>query len=767
MSTIIDKPRRDPRADPDARIARAWRGLTLESWLLLGCGLLVLAGALPALDRAGEGELALAAVLAACLHRRRARRDARASRAAQDERLRVLRLLEDIADSSPDALYARDATGRCLFVNRSACEALGRPAAELVGRLPHELLGREEADEVIRSDREVMARAGVVAGDLTVARPDGPRTWSFTKSVLRDSEGRAAGVCGTWRDVTELRRGEAERRQWAMAFESTRDGVMITDTANRILAVNRAFTQITGFAREEAVGRTPLMLRSGRHEAGFYRDLWRTLRQSGHWQGEILNRRRDGEVYPQLLSVSAVRDEGGTVVNYVGVFTDVSRIRQSEARLDQLTHYDTLTNLPNRCLAQAAVERSVAQVARHGGAVAVLWIDLDDFKTVNDSLGHPVGDELLVSVANRLALRLRDRDTLARLGGDEFLVVVDDLADSADAATIARDLLVAIAAPLPLAGGREAYVTASIGISMYPADGSASAVELMRDADAAMYRAKGQGRNRFCFYTADLNAEAVAKLELEAGLCRALARGELALHYQPQVSAVDGALAGVEALLRWSRDGVLVPPGQFIPVAERSSLILDIGAWVIDRACAQVRAWLDAGLAAPRVAVNVAARQISAGDLDVVIARALARHAVPGRYLEVELTESMVIEQPEGVIALLRRVRSLGVRLSLDDFGTGYCSLGYLQRLPLDALKIDQSFVRAMGAEPDGTVIVDAVIALAHGLDLRVVAEGVETDAQRDRLVARGCDELQGYRFARPMPAEAMAAWLAPLAQAA
>jgi EAL domain-containing protein (putative c-di-GMP-specific phosphodiesterase class I) len=286
-------------------------------------------------------------------------------------------------------------------------------------------------------------------------------------------------------------------------------------------------------------------------------------------------------------------------------------------------------------------------------------------------------------------------------------------------------------------------------------------MEMMRDADTAMYRAKEQGRNRFCFYTADLNASAIARLEIEGALCQALAREELLLHYQPKVDSASGDVAGVEALVRWKHQGKLVPPGQFIPVAEQSSLILDIGAWVIDKACAQARAWRDAGVQAPRIAVNVAARQFAAGDLDVVLTRALARHDVPASCLEVELTESILMDQPEKVTQLLERIRRLGVKLSLDDFGTGYSNLGYLQQFPLDFLKIDQSFVRAMGCEPDGAVIVDAIINLAHRLGLRVIAEGVETEAQRDSLRARGCDEMQGYLFSRPLDADGLCAWLA------
>jgi diguanylate cyclase (GGDEF)-like protein/PAS domain S-box-containing protein len=554
--------------------------------------------------------------------------------------------------------------------------------------------------------------------------------------------------------VTERRQQDERQRQWAKAFEATRDGVMIADARGRILTVNRAFSEITGYRPEEAIGQGPGLLRSGRHDSRFYRELWRTLNGAGHWGGEIWNRRKNGEVYPEWLTISAVHDEAGQVVNYVGVFTDMSRAKRDEAELQRLAHCDLLTELPNRRQLHACLAQALAHAQRHGGLTAVLSIDLDGFKTVNDSLGHPVGDELLIRIAERLKGRVRAEDTLGRLGGDEFLVILESLASPDDAATLAQDLLAQIAEPVALSGGREAYVTASIGICVLPDGQAGNATEMLRDADAALYRAKEQGRNRFCFFTQELNAQAVSKLETEAALSRALQRDELLLHYQPKVDAKSGRVSGAEALLRWRRQGKLVPPGRFIALAERSSLILDIGAWVIDRACRQVRDWSDRGLAVPRIAVNVGARQFAAGDLDRVVREALQRHGVPARLLELELTESMLIDDPQAAVAMLTRLKGIGVTLSLDDFGTGYSSLGYLRQFPIDALKIDKCFVDEIEAGPDGGAIVDAVIALAHRLDLAVVAEGVETPQQRAYLERQGCDQLQGYLVGRPMPAE-------------
>ena len=675
--------------------------------------------------------------------------------AEQDEKLQALQLLEAITNGSTDAIYAKDAQGRYIFVNGEVCRALGRSAGQLLGHDASGFFPPAEAQRMQAAAREVLSTGNVLRTESTVTTLHGQRVYLDTLGPLHDSQGRITGTFGVGRDITERKHEEDRHRQWATAFESTRDGVMIVDTGLHIQAVNRAFTDITGYAREEVVGHKPIVLKSGRHDDAFYRGMWRSLREQGHWQGEIWNRRRNGEIYPEWLTISAVHDDAQHVTHYVGVFTDITRIKRDEAELERLAHYDLLTDLPNRRLLQARLGQAIAHAQRHATQVAVLYIDLDGFKTVNDSLGHPVGDELLIQVAERLKQRLRKEDTLGRLGGDEFLVVMDSLRDPSEAAVLARDLLLTIAEPVPLSGGRDAYVTASIGISMHPDDGCTNAVEMLRNADAAMYRAKDQGRNRFCFYTADLHVEASERLQLEAALSRAIERDELVLHFQPRIEALGERLASVEALLRWNRVGHgLVPPGGFIPAAERSGLILSLGNWVIDQACRQMRVWREQGADIPCVAVNVAARQFAVGNLDVVVRQALRKHDIPPGCLELELTESMLMENPATTAALLRRLKAIGVKLSLDDFGTGYSSLGYLQRFPIDTLKIDKSFVNDIGHGPDGSAIVDAVIALAHRLHLRVVAEGVETAEQCAYLRQQGCDELQGYYFSPPVPPE-------------
>ncbi len=444
-----------------------------------------------------------------------------------------------------------------------------------------------------------------------------------------------------------------------------------------------------------------------------------------------------------------------------GIASDVTKRRQAEENVERLSHYDSLTGLPNRLLFMSLLELALERAARHGEALALLMLDIDHFKDINDSLGHPAGDELLRKVAERVWQRLRGEDTLARLGGDEFVILLERLADPEETAVLASDILASLSQPFLLDSGHRVYVGGSIGISLYPGD-AGSATELMRNIDTAMYRAKENGRNRFSFYTGNMNADALARLELEAALRGAIERRELVLHYQAKVDLRHGAIAGAEALLRWRREEHgLVPPLRFIPLAEKSDLIIAIGGWVIDEACRQIREWRDAGLDGIKIAVNVSARQFRAGDMENVVARALSRHGVEAERLELELTESMLMERPEETVLMLQRLKQTGVKLSLDDFGTGYSSLAYLSRFPIDTLKIDQSFVKNVLTEATSATIASSIIGLAHRMNLDVVAEGVETEAQMDYLRTHHCDVMQGYYFSKPVPADDFARLLA------
>ncbi len=560
--------------------------------------------------------------------------------------------------------------------------------------------------------------------------------------------------------VQKLRAAEA-LQQAAAFFEATRDGVVITDLAPRIVAVNRAFSEITGYPEEEAIGRNPSLLKSGRQDEAFYQALWASVTETGHWQGEVWNRRKSGEIYPEWLSIGAVPDENGLPRNYVGVFTDISQIRRSEEQLEHLAHYDPLTSLPNRLLMQSRLQHVLDRADRHGHQVAVLYLDLDRFKNINDSLGHPVGDELLAMLAQRLSSRLREEDTLARLGGDEFLLVLDEVPSPDRAAAVAQALIDELATAFVLPSGHELFMGVSIGISIYPADAH-SVTELVQHSDMAMYLAKQSGRNTYRFHNEALSAAASERLALETRLRRALAAGEFLLHYQPLIDAYSGEPAGVEALVRWQPPGeALVPPGRFIPIAEDTGLIVPLGEWVLRTACAQGRAWLDAGMPKRVMAVNLSVRQFQSGNLVELVGQVLADTGLPPECLELELTESMFMDHAEQAIATLHALKALGVRLAIDDFGTGYSSLAYLKRFPIDKLKIDQSFVRGLADDANDREIAATVIAMARVFKLEVLAEGVETAEQLAILRQHGCDFYQGYYFHRPAPMPQIEAWLA------
>ncbi len=523
--------------------------------------------------------------------------------------------------------------------------------------------------------------------------------------------------------VTKVRDHEA-LSQAATALAATRDGVVITDLTPRIVAINSAYAHITGYSEAELLGNNPSMLHSGRQDRAFYQALWKSIEETGHWQGEIWNRRKNGEIYPQLLSISLVRDEWGEPRNYVGVCTDMSHIKASEARLEHLAHYDPLTDLPNRLLVQSRLQNAIDRAERHGYRVAVLYLDLDNFKNVNDSLGHPAGDALLVQLAHRLGERLREEDTLARLGGDEFLLVLEFVALPEHAATVAHSLIDTLREPFLLENGHEVFIGLSIGISLYP-DDAGNVTELIQHADAAMYLAKQQGRNTYRFHTVALTQAATERLFLETRLRQALERNEFLLHYQPLIDAASGRAQGVEALVRWQPAGEEpVAPIRFIPVAEETGLIVPLGAWVLRRACAQAQAWREAGLDLQTIAVNLSARQFQALDLVEVVRDSLAASGLPAHCLELELTESMLMTHAERSIAMLTALKDLGVGLVIDDFGTGYSSLAYLKRFPIDKLKIDQSFVRGLADSAGDREIAATIIAMARNLHLAVLAEG-------------------------------------------
>jgi diguanylate cyclase (GGDEF)-like protein/PAS domain S-box-containing protein len=551
----------------------------------------------------------------------------------------------------------------------------------------------------------------------------------------------------------DLVRGtEGHLRLTATMFENSLEGITVTDAEGTILTVNPTFCAITGYSREELVGENPRLLKSGRHDKGFYEGIFATIRTDGFWRGEIWNRRKSGAIYPEWMTISVVRDAQGAVANYIGVFIDISRAKESEDQLFHLAHHDPLTDLPNRLLLLSRVHHAMSRALRDGSKGALLFLDLDHFKNVNDSLGHSAGDELLQEVARRYGRRLRDTDTLCRMGGDEFIVLLEGLQAAEHAADVARSLIEELKAPIKLSGGQDLFIGTSIGIAIFPDDGS-DADKVLSCADAAMYQAKKGGRNTFRFYTEALTRAANTRVAMEAALRHGLERREFLLHYQPLVAMETLRVIGVEALVRWQHpDMGLVFPGQFIALAEETALILPLGDFVLRTACAQMKRWLEAGAGLETMAVNLSAHQFRQPDIADAVERILAETGLPAAYLELEITESALMDFGEVAEKKLQTLKALGVRLAIDDFGTGYSSLAYLKRFPIDKIKVDQSFVRDIPHDQADMEIVAAVVAMAKNLKLTVLAEGVETEAQLTFLRRLQCDAAQGYLFSRPLP---------------
>lgn len=561
-------------------------------------------------------------------------------------------------------------------------------------------------------------------------------------------------------ELEEHKRTEERLRQYAKVFEKTADGVIILDKDARVVAVNRSFTEVAGYAEDETFGKNPRFLQSTRHDPAFFKAMWTSILDTDHWQGEIWNRRKSGETYPAWLTISVIKDEQGQISNYIGVYSEINVLKKAHARLQHMAHHDALTGLPNRVLLGDRIEHALERARRERNAMALLFVDLDRFKYVNDTLGHQAGDQLLLKVSERLVASVRASDTVTRLGGDEFVVLLEDIEDpQKECAAVAEKVLDTLRLPITV-NNQPLFIGASVGISTFPADGN-DVDTLLKHADAAMYHAKAAGRNAYRFYTAELTKRAHEHLMLEHDLRLALNQGELELYYQPQIVLQTGQVIGAEALIRWRHPRLgLVTPASFIPYAEDTGLIEPIGAWVLQSACAQSAAWQAAGLPRLRVAVNLSAYHLDRDNLVDTITTALQETEAEPSCLELEITEGFFIKEPGKAIEVLHALKALGLTLAIDDFGTGYSSLAYLKRLPIDKLKIDGSFLSDLPHDKDDAGIVRSVIALAHGLRLSVTAEGVETRAQLNFLRLHECDDAQGHLISVPLPADEFQRWL-------
>lgn len=555
----------------------------------------------------------------------------------------------------------------------------------------------------------------------------------------------------------EHKRFDEKLRLGESVFENSEEAIVVTDSGNRIISVNPSFAKITGYTQEEVMGKDPKAMSSGRHDREFYLEMWDSINNTGHWHGEIWDKRRNGEIYPKWLSISTVKDEKGGVANYIGMFADITERKKAEEKLDYMAHFDPLTGLPNRLLLKDRTEQAIAASNRSRNKAGILFLDLDNFKNINDSFGHSLGDILLHSVSERLKDVLRDSDTIARVGGDEFIVLLSGIEGSNDAARVVRKITESMREPFAVKY-HILNITTSIGISIYPDDGT-DYDTLIKNADTAMYRAKEVGRDTYQFFTQEMNDRVLERMSMENSLRQAIKMEEFILHYQPQVDIGTGSITGIEALIRWQHpENGLVPPGSFIHIAEDSGLIVPIGEWVLRTACRQNRDWQKAGLPAVPMAVNLAAIQFRQENLLDIVKKAVKDADINPQYVELEITERAVMSNVEDAIAVMQEMKAMGLKLTIDDFGTGYSSLSYLKRFPIDKLKIDQSFVRDITTDPNDAAITLAIISMSHSLGLRVIAEGVETPEQLAFLREHGCDEIQGYYFSKPLPADEFAA---------
>ncbi len=579
-----------------------------------------------------------------------------------------------------------------------------------------------------------------------------------TETIARiDSDAaRSLDASTTFIDVT----CDAQLRVWLTLSEHCNEGIMICDPYKRILYVNAAFERVTGFSASEAIGYTPAILKSGEQDAAFYASMWSDIFTKGYWRGEICNRRKNGDLYSEWLTLAAVRNADNEIIHYVAVFSDLTQRKRTEETVRHLVSHDPLTQLPNRHSLTDRLAGMIDDAAANDSRVALMLLDLDQFKTINDSLGHESGDLLLRSIGERLKRSVRSADVVARLGGDEFAIALPNVSDASAADRIARKVLAQIALPLTI-DNRELELSACIGVCLYP-DDAQDASGLIRNADTAMYRAKRRGRGSRTFYTSAMSREARERLDLESALLRAIRYKQFVLHYQPQIDLRTGEILSVEALIRWKRPGVgLVMPGDFITLAEERGLIAEIGDWVLEEAAVQSVLWDRAGLPPFGIAVNVSASQFHGNDFVERLTRILTYKHLAMSRLELEITENIIMRDSEATLTILEKLRALGVSLSIDDFGTGYSSLSYLRRFPIDEIKIDRSFVHEMTKDEGAAGIVRGIIELAHSLKLQVIAEGVETCEQLKRLMDLKCDRVQGYLVSRPVPAAEFEEFLA------
>ena len=663
------------------------------------------------------------------------------------------RQYEILLHAANDGIHVLDIEGNVVEANDVFCQMLGYSRNEVLGMHVSQWDAQFSAEELKRRMPEFINKRAVF--ETRHLCRDGKVIDVEISTVGVHFDGKALLYCSS-RDITDRKHAEEQLRLVSRVFDRAAEGVIITDENQKILTVNDSFTNVTGYAREEVLGKSPAILQSGKQGPDFYKDMWDILRDRGWWQGEIWNRRKNGELYLEWLSINVVRDEDDHVINYIGMFSDITLIKESRQRMEFLATHDELTMLPNRSLFNEHLKLALARSQRSGTQLALLFVDLDNFKMINDTLGHEEGDELLRQAAGRLKECVRAIDSVARLGGDEFVILLE-IENRAGATNMAKRILETFTAGF-LLKDQEYKISPSIGISLFPEDASDPKI-LMSHADTAMYRAKERGKNTYQFFTKEMAQHISHRLLIERSLRLAIANNELFLEYQPQIDFESNELAGVEALLRWRQRGEIILPGTFIHIAEESGLIVDIDNWVIGEACRQMRVWNQAGLPPFWVSINMSAHHFRRPNIFSQIMGIVSIANISPKRLSIEITESSLMDV-EIASRMLHKLHEVGFRISVDDFGTGFSSLSYLKRFPVSELKIDRSFVDDIASDADDRSITTAIIAMARELGLKTVAEGVETAAQHDVLRKLGCDIGQGYLYSQPIAGPQLQEWL-------
>ncbi|MDI3323257.1 EAL domain-containing protein [Pontibacterium granulatum] len=667
-----------------------------------------------------------------------------------------IRLLSRVVEHSPTIVVITDPDGHIEYVNPKFEEVTGYSKEEVLGENPRILKSGETEQEEYEHLWQVISNGGVWVGDLHNKRKDGSLYWERANiGSIKDDKGEVIHYVAIKEIITQLKEDEKQLRLASAVFQTAAEAIMVTDADNKIQMVNPSFASITGYEEAEVLGRKPSILKSGKHAAHFYENIHNALAARGFWEGEIWNKRKNGEIYPKWQTISAMLDAEGQVEGYVSLFNDITERKKNEELILQQANFDALTGLPNRNLFADRLSQALSRAGRLQQRGALLFIDLDRFKLVNDTLGHSAGDLLLQETSVRIKDCLRRSDTAARLGGDEFAIIIPEIQKLSDVQEVAHKILDRLAQPFML-DEHEAFVSGSIGITIFPDDGRESEV-LVRNADSAMYKSKEQGRNTYQFYTAEMNEAALRKRELENALHQALRKQEFSLLYQPIWNICTGTLEAVEALIRWHHpQRGLISPADFIPVAEEVGLITNIGEWVLNEASRFGVELSQLSDEPPKISVNVSSRQIQRVDVAELTQQVLQSSGLPGSQLIVEITESILIEDERNTHQQLERLRDMDVEIAIDDFGTGYSSLSYLKKYPITRLKIDRSFVQDVGKDVGDHALVSGIISMADSLSLKVIAEGVETREQVELIREMGCYSIQGYYFDRPLPAEAL-----------